>query len=330
MKADYADPKNRPTIADVYEARHRIAPYLPRTLLACYPALDALAGAKLHIKHENHQPIGAFKVRGGINLISQLPDDQKSRGVVTASTGNHGQSIAYASRIFGVKTTVIVPEGANPIKVASIRNNGAEVVFHGSDFDDARELCEQRAREEGLRYVHSGDEPLLIAGVGTLALEILEDAPDIEAIIVPIGGGSNAAGTCIVAKSINPKINVIGVQAERAPAGYKSWAARKLVEDKMETGAEGLQARTAFELPQRILREHLDDFVLVKEEEIQQAILLYLENARTVAEAAGAAALAAMLKLTGSLAGKKVALVLSGGNVTIDQLRAALSSRSTL
>jgi threonine dehydratase len=327
MNADYADPKNRPTIVDVYSARRRIQPYLQRTLLASYPALDALAGAKLYIKHENHQPIGAFKVRGGINLISQLTEDQKRRGVVTASTGNHGQSIAYASRIFGVKATVIVPEGANPIKVASIRNNGAEVIFHGTDFDDARLLCEQRATEEGLRYVHSGDEPRLIAGVGTLTLEILEDAPDVEAIVVPIGGGSNAAGACIVAKAVNPRIKVIGVQSERAPAGYKSWAGKKLVEDKMETAAEGLAARTAFELPQRILWEHLDDFVLVKEEEIQHAILVYLENARTVAEGAGAASLAAMLKLTGSLAAKKVALVLSGGNLTVDQLRAVLASR---
>ncbi len=189
-----------PDLADVLGARARIAPYLRPTPLYRYPTLDALTGARLWVKHENHQPVGAFKVRGGINLISQLSADERSRGVITASTGNHGQSVAYAADIFGVRAIVCMPEQANPVKVESMRALGAEIVFHGANFDDAREHCENLAAEHGYRYVHSGDEPRLIAGVATYALEILEAQPDTEIIVVPVGGGSGAAGVCIVAK----------------------------------------------------------------------------------------------------------------------------------
>jgi threonine dehydratase len=219
-----------------------------------------------------------------------------------------------------------VPEGANAIKVASMRDYGAEVMFHGKDFDEARVYCESLAREKNMRYVHSGNEPLLIAGVGTIALEILEDAPEVGTIFVPVGGGSGAAGACLVAKTINPRLKVIGVQAERAPAAYKSWQTRKLLEDKMETEAEGLATRVAFELPQRILWDLLDDFVLVSEDEIRRAVILYIEKAHTLAEGAGAASLAAALKLSGTLSQQPIALVLSGGNITIEQLRKMLAT----
>src|SRR6266496_5278876 len=238
-----------PTLVDVLEARRRIAPYLLPTPLHSYPVLDRLLGAEVWVKHENHQPIGAFKVRGGINLVSRLDDGERERGVITASTGNHGQSIAYASRLFGVRAIVCVPEGANPVKVESMRALGAEIVTHGVDFDEARVHAARLAEEHGYRYIHSGNEPHLIAGVATQALEILERQPDIEVIIVPIGGGSGAAGTCIVAKAINPKIQVIGVQSAEAPAAQKSWKAHRLLEDRMGTIAEGLATRTAFELP---------------------------------------------------------------------------------
>ncbi len=195
-----------PTFLNVLEAKKAIAPYLPRTPMFNYPALDQATGLNLYIKHENYQPIGAFKVRGGINLISQLPPDEKTRGVISASTGNHGQSIAYAARLFHVPATIVVPEGANPVKVDAMRALGANIIFHGTDFDAAREHCEQLAEERHLRYVHSGNEPLLIAGVATHTLEILEDQPDIEVILVPIGGGSGAAGACLSAKAINPAI----------------------------------------------------------------------------------------------------------------------------
>ena len=315
-----------PTFDDVLAARDRIAPYLIPTALNRYPALDELVGAEVWVKHENHQPVCNFKVRGGVNLVSQLSDDERRRGVITASTGNHGQSIAFAGRLFGVRTVICVPEGANPVKVASIRGLGGEIDEHGRDFDDAREHCEALAEERGYRYVHSGNEPHLIAGVGTHTLEALERQPDLDALIVPIGGGSGAAGACIAAAALRPELRVIGVQSEAAPAAYRSWTEGRLAQDEMHTAAEGLATRIGFELPQQILREHLDDFVLVSEDEIRDATLALLERTRNLIEASGAAPLAAALKL--GLAGRKVGLIASGGNMTLDQLHDLLAARA--
>jgi threonine dehydratase len=310
-----------PTLADVLRARIQITPYLRPTLLFSYGALGRLVGAEVWVKHENHQPVGAFKVRGGVNLISQLSPEEQRRGVIAASTGNHGQSIAYAARLFGVRAIICVPERANPAKVESMQDLGAEIIVRGRDYDEAREYCEQLADDEGYRYVHSGNEPLLIAGVATGTLEILEEQPDIDVIVVPIGGGSGAAGTCIVVDSMRPQIQVIGVQSEAAPAAYRSWQTRQLVEDRMGTYAEGLATRTAFELPQRILWEHLDDFILVSDDEIRQAQRTIIEKTRNLVEAAGASPLAAALKIKERLTGKRVAMILSGGNVSPQQLR---------
>jgi threonine dehydratase len=311
-----------PDLADVLAARARIAPYLKPTSLYSYPALDALTGARVLVKHENHQPVGAFKVRGGINLISQLAADVRERGVAAASTGNHGQSVAYAARLFGTRATIYMPEQANPVKVESMRALGADVVFHGRDFDDAREHCEQQAAGLGYRYIHSGNEPDLITGVGTATLEILQEAPDTEVIVVPVGGGSGAAGACITAKSVRPSIEVIGVQSEAAPAAYRSWRARALVEDSTATLAEGLATRTAFDLPQRILWAQLDDFVLVAEQGLAAATRLMIEKTRNLVEPAGAAPLAAVLAEPGRFGGKKIAIICSGGNISPAQLSA--------
>jgi threonine dehydratase len=309
-----------PTLADVLEARRRIAAHLRPTPLYRYAGLDELLESEVLLKLENHQPIGAFKVRGGVNLVSQLSDAERERGVIAASTGNHGQSVAFAAALFGVRATICVPEHANPVKVAAMRGLGAELVFQGRDFDDAREHCEHLAEESGYRYIHSGNEPLLIAGVGTEMLEILEEVPRLEAVVVPIGGGSGAAGACIVAKGMRPEVQVIGVQSAAAPTAYRSWKERRLVEEQMDTFAEGLATRTAFELPQRILWELLDDFVLVSDDEIREAQRTMITETRNLVEAAGAAPLAAALKLRERLAGKRIALVVSGGNVTRDQL----------
>jgi threonine dehydratase len=319
-----------PTLADVLEARRRISPHLRPTPLYGYAALDNLLDANVLVKHENHQPIGAFKVRGGVNLVSQLSAEERERGVIAASTGNHGQSIAYAAGLFGVKATICVPEQANPVKVASIEGLGAELVFHGRDFDEAREHCEQLAEERGYRYVHSGNEPQLIAGVATETLEIVEEEPGIDAVVVPIGGGSGASGACIVAKAINPAIRVIGVQSESAPAAFRSWRERRLVEDRMGTFAEGLATRTAFELPMRILWQRLDDFVLVSDDEIREAQALMIETTRNLVEAAGAAPLAAALRLREELRGKRIALILSGGNTSREQLLDVLGRQVAL
>jgi threonine dehydratase len=314
-----------PTFRDVLRARQQIRPYLTRTPLHRYPAVDALIGTAVYIQHENYQPIGAFKVRGGLNLLAQLPPAERAAGVITASTGNHGQSVAFAARHFGITARIVVPEGANPGKVAAMQGMGAEVIFHGATFDQARLHCEALAAAHGYRYIHSGNEPLLIAGVATAALEMLEDAPDLEVILVPVGGGSGAAGACIVARAVNPAIEVIGVQAAASPAAYESWRQRACVEAPNRTVAEGLATGTAFSLPQAILWDGLADFVLVSDAAIEQAMVWMLERAHTLAEAAGAAPLAAAYQLRDRLQGRQVGLVCSGGNASLEQLRRALA-----
>ncbi len=314
----------KPDFSDVLKARRRIQPYLRRTPMHSYAAINELVGSEVYIKHENYQPVGAFKVRGGINLVSQLDDKERAKGVIAASTGNHGQSVAYAAHLFGIKARIVVPEAANPGKVAAMRGMGAEVLFHGERFDDARLHCESLAAEHGYRYVHSGNEPLLISGVATEALEMIEDAPDLDVIIVPVGGGSGAAGVCIAANAINPRIRVIGVQSEAAPAAYESWRAKRLVERPDTTFAEGLATGTAFELPQEILWERLKEFVLVGEDEIAQAMVWMIERAHSLAEGAGAAPLAAAYRMRDELSGKKIGLVCSGGNASLTQLKQIL------
>ncbi len=253
-----------------------------------------------------------------------MDEEDRRRGVITASTGNHGQSVAYAARIFGVSAIICAPRGANRLKVAGMQELGAEVVLRGANFDEAREHCEDLARREGYRYIHSGNEPLLIAGVATYTLEALETQPALDVIIVPIGGGSGAAGACLVARAVNPDLKVIGVQSAQAPAAFLSWRQQRLVGAENRTAAEGLATATAFELPQQIIRRHLDDFLLVDDGEIRTAVALMVEGTRTLVEAAGAASLAAALKLRERLAGKRLALVCSGANITPEQLSAAL------
>ncbi len=315
-----------PEFQDVLKARKLIRPYLAPTPLFSYPALNDLVGTEVFIKHENYQPVGAFKVRGGLNLVSQLSPEERRAGVISASTGNHGQSIAFAARIFGVPARIIVPQKANPGKVAAMKGMGAEVIFHGRHFDEARLLCEALAAEKGYRYVHSGDEPLLIAGVATETLEMLEVEPELAVIIVPVGGGSGAAGACIAAKGINPKIKVIGVQSEAAPAAHRSWQEGRLAEALSATFAEGLSTGVGFALPQKIMARMLDDFILVSEKELKQAMVWMIERAHTLAEAAGAAPLAAALRLKEDLAGFKVGLICSGGNTSLDHLKLALDA----
>jgi threonine dehydratase len=318
----------RPTFADVLRARRIVGRYLPRTPLLPSLSLSKLLGFQLYLKFENQQPIGAFKVRGGLNLISSLGVSERTRGVITASTGNHGQSIAYAARTFGVRAVIVMPEVSNPDKVEAMVNLGAQIVFCGQDFEDARLKAEQMACDQGMYYVHPANEPLLIAGVGTYGLEIVEDLPEVQTIIIPIGAGSGICGTSIVAKAINPQIRIIGVQAENAPSVYRSWRAQHTVDTpSCDTFAEGLATRTAFELPLRIMCDLVDDIVLVSEDELKYAIILLLEKAHTVAEGAGAASTAAAIQLKDRLQGQTVACVLSGGNLPLSTLQRILADR---
>lgn len=313
-----------PTLHDIIAAQQHVYRILKPTPLYHYPSLSELLGANVWVKHENHQPVGAFKVRGGLNLAAHLTPEECQAGLFTASTGNHGQSIAFAGRAFGIKTIIAVPEGANPGKVAAMLGLGAEVVFHGGDFDTAREWIMDQAAEKGGRFVGPTEE-LLIHGVGTYALEILRDLPDVDSIIVPVGAGSGVCGTSIVAKTINPKIEILATQSAQAPAMQLSWKAGQTVSADMKTFAEGIATRVPFENTQLIMRKYLDDFVLVDDEDIKKAIVLLLEHTHNLAEGAGAVALAAALQYNGRLQGKKVVLVMSGGNLAINKLREILN-----
>jgi threonine dehydratase len=316
-----------PTFFDIIQAAERIKPYLYPSPLYIYPMLNEYLGFTAYIKHENYNPTGAFKIRGGINLISQLSPKEKKQGVITASTGNHGQSIALASKIFGVKAHICVPKGANPVKVAAIRMHGAVIHEKGKDFDEAVENAIQLAQENGYRFLNSGNEPCLIAGVGTIGLEIMQQQPDIDAVISPVGSGTGAGGTATAVKALKPEARIIAVQAENAPSIYLSYRSGRLESTPTaNTFADGLATRNAFELPLSVLRSHVDDFVLVSEEEMRYAIKLYLEYCHTVAEGAGAASLAAAIKLKDQLKSKKVALVLSGGNITLNELMKSIQS----
>lgn len=307
-----------PTFLDVLRARRVIRPFLQETPLFSYPGLDALVGAEVWIKHENYHPTGAFKVRGGINFLANLDAEQRQRGVITASTGNHGQSIAYAGKLLGVRAVVVVPEKANPVKVQAMKGWGAEVIHHGPDFEASKRHASQLAQEQGLRFISSGDEPWLIAGVATHTLEILEQQPDLDALIVPMGGGSGVAGACLVAETVNPKLRVIAVGAEGAPAARDTWKARDWRTAPINTVAQGLATGEPFMMPQRILWRHLDDFVLVSDAELKVCVRHYLEHAKTLAEPAGASGLAAALR--GGFQGQKIAIILSGGNIAPAEL----------
>jgi threonine dehydratase len=305
------------SLQGVREAREFICRYLKPTPLIHYPLLSRELGCATYIKHENHLPTGAFKVRGGLNLVGNLDEEQRRMGVITATRGNHGQSVALASSIFGVRCLIAIPEGNNPEKNEAMEAFGAELLIHGKDFDDARERVEALQREHPMRYIHSGNEPMLIHGVGTYALEILDELADPDFIFVPIGGGSGAAGILTVVRALAPKAQVIGVQAEKAPAVYLSWKSGAAVAtDSADTIADGLATRVPFELTFSLIKDTIDDIVTVSEDELAWAVYQVFRTSHNVAEPAGAAAVAGAAKLRGRIAGKKVVLILSGGNIS--------------
>ena len=317
-----------PTFADVLAARKTIRPYLQPTPFVRYPMLDQLLEAEVHVKREDTLPTSAFKVRGGINLVANLTPLERESGIICSSTGNNGQSLAYASQLLGVRCTVAVPEHANPVKLDAMRAFGADIVEYGEIFDHAREHAERLAAEQGLRNVHSANEPLLIAGVATATLEAFEQVPDLDYYFVPLGGGSGAAAACLVASTVNPSTKVIAVQSAQAPAGYEAWKSGAPAEAPMGTIAEGLATRSSYKLPQSMLRGRLHDFLLVDDSDLEAAIVTYIERCHVLAEHAGAAALAGAIKAKDRIRGKKVAVVLSGANITLDQLKWAMAAQS--
>jgi threonine dehydratase len=312
---------------DVLDALPRVHAVLKPTPLHEWEGLSRLLGCRFFLKHENHQPVGAFKVRGGINLLSTLSEQEKEAGVLGCSTGNHGQSLAFAARRFGAKCTIVVPQGNNPDKNRAIQNLGAELIEQGRDFDEAKHFLESQLAPQGGRYVHSANEPKLIAGVGTMACEIFDDLSDPDVILVPIGLGSGVCGTAIVAKSLRPETKIIGVQAAGAAAVAQSWRTGTIqTTDKADTFAEGMATRVPADLTLDIMRELMDDVILVSDAQLRQACYTTLKQTHNLAEGAGAAALAAAFKHRDQFQGQNVVGILSGGNLDLAELPAILEA----
>ena len=316
---------NIPVLKDIKEAQARISKHLLKTPLLHSVYLSRLTGAEVYIKYENFNPTCAFKVRGGINLVAKLINPVEARLIaplLAGSTGNHGQSIAYAGKLFNIPVKIVVPEGANESKVQAIKDFGAEIIYHGKDVFEVWEYCEKLASEKNYYYIHSVNEPDLFCGVGTIGLEVYEDLPDAEYFITAVGGGSGICGSSIALKSLNPKIKTYGVQSNGAPSLHDSFKQKKIINyPSLNTFAEGLATRNAFEYSLNIMQKYVDDIFLVSDEELKKSILLLLEHCHAVAEGAGAAALAGLIKNKEMFKGKKVVCVLTGGNLQMDILR---------
>jgi threonine dehydratase len=316
------------TIADVLHARKRIREVLPKTPLRRYPALDEAVGygIKVWLKHENHQPTQNFKARNALAALTSLSDDEKKRGVVAATRGNHGAALAWAGQLLRVPVVLCVPLGNNPEKNEAMRGFGAELIEEGNDYDAAVAVAERLVRERGLAMVHSTNHLQVIAGAGTMALEMLEQQPALDAMVLAVGGGSQAVGALTVVRAMRPGLSVYAVQAEGAPAIHDSWHAQKPLHGATaHTFADGLATRNTYEMTFTALREGLAGFVKVSEAAIAEAVRLLLRTTHNLAEGAGAAGLAGLLALRESLAGKAVGICLSGSNIDQETLRRVLS-----
>jgi len=316
------------TFRDVLHARDRIRPHIAQTPLRSYQPLDAEVGRgiRMFVKHENHNPTNSFKARNGLSLMSGLGEEARRKGVVAATRGNHGLGLAWAGSLLGARVTICVPRGNNPEKNEAMRGFGVDLIEEGRDYDEVVRVAERLVRERGLHLAHSTNDPLVIAGAATLTLEILEDNPGIEALVIGVGGGSQAVGALTVARELRPGLRVYGVQAERASAIHDSWhAGRPIAKDSADTFADGLATRNVYDLTFPALRQGLAGFVTVSEAEIAEALRLALRATHNLVEGAGAAGLAGLLKLRDTLAGKTVGIVFSGGNIDSASLRRVLN-----
>lgn len=312
------------SLDDVLAAERRIRPHLPVTPLRSYPPLDEAVGRGIRVlvKHENHQPTNAFKVRNALSLLTTLSEEERRRGVVAATRGNHGQGLAWAGRLLDVPVTVCVPTDNNPEKNEAMRGWGATLIEEGRDYDESVEVAKRLVEERGLVLAHSTSDRRVLAGAGTISLEILEQAPEVEAMVIAIGGGSQAVGALTVAQAREPGVQVHGVQAEGASAIHDSWhAGHHLETDTADTFADGLGTRHPYELTFDALRAGLSGFVVVSDSEIATAVRLMMRTTHNLAEGAGAAGLAGLCKLRNELAGKTVGVILSGGNIDAERLR---------
>jgi threonine dehydratase len=308
------------TYEGVLAAAERIAPHLPVTPGWAYPLLDDAVHANVVVKHENVQPTGAFKVRGGINLALTLSAEERDSGLVTASTGNHAQSVCYGARLVGARAVIVVPESAPPGKVAAVRALGGEVVVHGPTMDEAVVEAKRRAREDGLRYVDPGNEPAIIHGHATVYLELFRQYPDLEAVYVPVGSGTGASGACLVRAVLARECRVVAVQSAAAAAAHDAWRTGNPAQVPCRTRSSGLATGKSFDLPQAVLGAHLDDFLLVEDADLDAAARMLASHAHTLAETAGAAALAGLLKDVRRPG--RCAVVVTGGNASAEEIRA--------
>ncbi|MET0027974.1 MAG: pyridoxal-phosphate dependent enzyme [Candidatus Thiodiazotropha sp.] len=317
------DPKSAPiSLKEVIKARQVVAAHLQQTPLTHYKNLSSLIGAEIHIKHENHNPTGSFKIRGGINLMHHLKD-VGIPGVMTFSTGNHGVSIAQSAAWLGIDATVVVPLNNNPAKNRNIESTGARLIEAGSNFEEASQVVAELSEQQNLYFAHPANEPHIINGVGTEFLEIIEALPDLDAVILPIGAGSEAAAAITVLKAINPGIQVFAVQAAASSAAFQSWKAGNIVSAPNTSFAGGFATGIGYELPFEIYKDNLEDFVVLSEQEIYQGIALAGYYTHDFLEGAGAATLMAALKLKHRLQGKKVVLQYSGCNASPDEINTA-------
>ncbi len=312
------------SLAEAIRARGIVQGFMKPTQLLYYEGLSELIGAKIFVKHENHNPTGTFKIRGGINLMSHLKN-RSTKGVITFSTGNHGLSVAASAQWFGLKAVVVVPENNNPAKNRKIIEAGAELIEAGKTFEEASLTVEKLCQERGLYYVHPADEPLLINGVGTEFLEIIEDLPDIDVMFVPLGGGSEAAAAITVLKTIRPAIDVIAVQAKNSSAACQSWKSKTICMAENTTFAGGFATGKAYETTFNIYRDGLTDFHLLSEEEIYTGMAMAYHYTHNLAEGAGGSTLMAAYNLREQLQGRTVVLQMSGCNASPEEIETMLS-----
>jgi threonine dehydratase len=315
------------TFDDVRDARARISGYLPPTPLRTYPQLGEIVGHGIEVvvKHENHQPTNSFKIRNGLSFMTALSPAERRRGVVAASTGNHGQGIAFGGRMLDVDTTICVPAGNNPEKNAAMRALGATVVEEGRDYDAAVDVMNRLCAEQGRVLAHSTNDPRIIAGAGTMTLEIVEEDPRLDALVIATGGGSQAVGAITVAREMAPGIEVYGVQASGAPAIHDSWHARTpLTTERADTFADGVATRGTYELTFPALLAGLAGMVTVTDAEIADSLRTILSVTHNLVEGAGAMGFAGLRKLAPTLAGKRVGIIFCGGNLDTATLRRIL------
>lgn len=316
------------SIDDVRAARERISQFITPTPLREYPRLAELAGAgmRVFVKHENHQPTNSFKIRNGLSIMTSLSAEERRRGVVAASTGNHGQGIAYGGTLLGVRTTVCVPAGNNPDKNAAMRALGATVVEEGRDYDEAVGVMQRIAERDSLVIAHSTNDPRIVAGAGTMTLEIIEQQPDLDALVIAVGGGSQAVGAMTVANALAPRLEVYGVQAAGASAIHDSWhAQQRLTRPRADTFAEGVATRSTYDVTFPALQAGLAGFVTLTDAQIAEALRTIVSVTHNLVEGAGAMGFAALSKLRDRLAGKRVGIIFCGGNIDVATLRRVLA-----